>query len=225
HADSPRGGPGRVPCRGGAGPVQLSHAVRLLCVGGAVAPPVAWRDARAPIRQAGKPGDRGPEAKGLIPGAAPAGAANPAANAAPWDGPLPKAARSRCLKEVACGRSGALNQPLSFEERKWSCPRNPSPEPIRPPPAADLKGWKIALLHNARPLNGTEGQPDDLFEEYDSGETIASIRDALQELVGKVVPVAADRSLPRRLAEGRFQFAFNIAEGTGRRCREAIPAA
>jgi D-alanine-D-alanine ligase len=93
------------------------------------------------------------------------------------------------------------------------------------PPAADLKGWKVALLHNARPENGRAGRPDDLFEEYDSSETIASIQDALQGLVAKVVPVAADRSLPRRLAGGGFQFAFNIAEGTGRRCREAIPAA
>jgi len=93
------------------------------------------------------------------------------------------------------------------------------------PHAAELRGWKVALLHNARPRSGADGQPDDLFEEFDSDETIASIRDALRELVAKVVPLAADRSLPRRLAEGGFQFAFNIAEGTGRRCREAIPAA
>jgi D-alanine-D-alanine ligase len=37
--------------------------------------------------------------------------------------------------------------------------------------------------------------------------------------------VAADRRLPWRLEDGRYDFAFNIAEGTGRRCRESIPAA
>ncbi len=93
------------------------------------------------------------------------------------------------------------------------------------PPATDVSGWKVALLHNARPGIVANGQPDDLFEEYDCDETIASIQDALQELVDRVVPVAADRSLPRTLAAGGFQFAFNIAEGAGRRCREAIPAA
>jgi len=93
------------------------------------------------------------------------------------------------------------------------------------PPAADLRSWRIALLHNARPRSVGNGQPDDLFEEFDTDETIASIRDALLELVAEVVPIEADRSLPRKLADGGFQFAFNFAEGTGRRCREAIPAA
>jgi len=93
------------------------------------------------------------------------------------------------------------------------------------PPAEDIATWKVALLHNARPKGVSDGQPDDLFEEYDSEETIESIRDALRELVAKVVPIEADRSLPRRLALGGFQFAFNFAEGAGRRCREAIPAA
>jgi D-alanine-D-alanine ligase len=94
----------------------------------------------------------------------------------------------------------------------------------RPPPA-DLRGWRIALLHNARPLKAGEGLPDDFYEEYDSDETIGSIRDALRELVAEVVLVEADRSLPAKLAAGGFRFAFNLAEGTGRRCREAIPAA
>jgi D-alanine-D-alanine ligase len=46
-----------------------------------------------------------------------------------------------------------------------------------------------------------------------------------------VEPVPADRRLPSQLEEGRFDFAFNIAEGPialpgrARRCREALPAA
>jgi len=89
----------------------------------------------------------------------------------------------------------------------------------------DMASWKVALLYNGRPHRVGDGQPDDWYEEFDSDETIASIRDALQELVGRVVPIEADRSLPRRLAAGGYDFAFNFAEGTGRRCREAIPAA
>ncbi len=90
---------------------------------------------------------------------------------------------------------------------------------------AAMKSWKVALLCNQRPGVVPSGQPDDVFEEFDSCETVASVRSALSELVAEVVPVPADRSLPRTLSEGGFQFAFNIAEGTGRRCREAIPAA
>jgi D-alanine-D-alanine ligase len=88
-----------------------------------------------------------------------------------------------------------------------------------------MSGWRIALLHNLRPTEVPAGLPDDMYEEFDSRETLAAIKEALQEKVREVVPVLADRSMPQRLAEGGFQFAFNIAEGTGRRCREAIPAA
>ena len=109
---------------------------------------------------------------------------------------------------------------------------------------------KVALLHNPRPPGpqppwprpdgptadgpGAEGPaPDDLvaggigdaFEEYDSAETIAAVAAALRALGVDVEPVVADRRLPWRLEEGRHAFAFNIAEGQGGRCREAIPAA
>ena len=59
----------------------------------------------------------------------------------------------------------------------------------------------------------------------DSEETIAAIKGAIEELGAVVVLTVADRFLPERLAKGDFQFVFNIAEGSGRRCREAIPAA
>ena len=59
----------------------------------------------------------------------------------------------------------------------------PQPAPKTLPPAADLRGWKVALLHNPRPRDVDGGRPDDLFEEFDTDDTIASIQDALQELV------------------------------------------
>jgi len=84
---------------------------------------------------------------------------------------------------------------------------------------------KVALLHNPRPAVTPPELPDDAFEEYDRVETLAAITHALEALGARVEAVAADRRLPWRLEDGRYDFAFNIAEGTGRRCRESIPAA
>ena len=84
---------------------------------------------------------------------------------------------------------------------------------------------RVAVLHNLRPQDQGVAVPDDAFEEYDSKETLAAICGALANLGVEPVPVVADRRLPWRLEEGRFDFAFNIAEGEGRRCREAVPAA
>jgi D-alanine-D-alanine ligase len=83
---------------------------------------------------------------------------------------------------------------------------------------------KVALLYNARTAPASD-LPDDTFEEYDSDATISSIASALHGIDADVEPVLADARLPWRLAEGSFEFAFNMAEGQGRRCREAVPAA
>lgn len=83
---------------------------------------------------------------------------------------------------------------------------------------------RVAVLHNPRPDRVDPGLPDDEYEEYDSPETIHSIVQALTVLGVSPQPVAAGRDLPQRL-DGLFDFVFNIAEGEGRRCREAIPAA
>lgn len=84
---------------------------------------------------------------------------------------------------------------------------------------------KVALLCNLRPTALPPGASDDVFEEYDSPETIAQVARALAGLGVDVEPVTADARLPWRLEDGHFDFAFNLAEGQGRRCREAIPAA
>lgn len=85
---------------------------------------------------------------------------------------------------------------------------------------------KIALLCNPRPCGVCVGEPDDAYEEYDTAETIEAIGAALRASGRSVEPVVADAQLPRRLSEGRYDFAFNIAEGArGRRCREAMSAA
>lgn len=84
---------------------------------------------------------------------------------------------------------------------------------------------KIALLHNPRPTVIPAGLPDDCFEEFDGAETIAAIAGALRGLGIAVEPVVADRGCARALEDGGFDFVFNIAEGSGRRNREAVPAA
>lgn len=84
---------------------------------------------------------------------------------------------------------------------------------------------RLALLCNIRPAELPADASDDAFEEYDSPETIAHVARALTALGVEVEPVTADRRLPWRLEEGCFDFVFNLAEGQGRRCREAIPAA
>lgn len=93
-----------------------------------------------------------------------------------------------------------------------------------PPCLLGLRVMKVALLHNSRPP-GHSDLPDDSFEEYDAPETIRAVAEALRGLRVEVESVEADRDLPRRLEAGGYAFAFNIAEGCGRRCREAIPAA
>src|SRR6185436_647488 len=83
---------------------------------------------------------------------------------------------------------------------------------------------RVAVLHNRRPDHVESGIPEDAFEEYDSAETIDAIVHALAGLGVAPKAVHAGRDLPQRL-DGAFDFVFNIAEGEGRRCREAIPAA
>jgi len=84
---------------------------------------------------------------------------------------------------------------------------------------------RVAILHNLRPQETSPSLPDDAFEEYDSPETIEAIGTALAGLGVRPEPVVADKRLPWRLEEGRFDFVFNIAEGNGWSSREAIPAA
>lgn len=88
-----------------------------------------------------------------------------------------------------------------------------------------MRLMKVALLHNVRPVSPAAELPDDAFEEFDTGETIAAVAAALRRLPILVEPLEADRSLPWRLEAGGYDFVFNMAEGRGRRCREGIPAA
>jgi D-alanine-D-alanine ligase len=82
----------------------------------------------------------------------------------------------------------------------------------------------VAVLHNPRPPQDA-GAVDDAFEEYDGPETLAAIVEALAAIGVKARSVPADAAFPSALECGGFDVVFNIAEGMGRRCREAVPAA
>lgn len=90
------------------------------------------------------------------------------------------------------------------------------------------KARRLALVCNVKPSNfagqahpTTEG-PDDEFEEFDSPATIHALAQLLTSEGYAVSILEADRSLPRRLTVGNFDLVFNIAEGKGGRCREAL---
>lgn len=86
---------------------------------------------------------------------------------------------------------------------------------------------RVALVCNVRPpdpaANAPETSgPDDEFEEFDSPATIDALATLLTGLGYAVTVLECDRTLPRRLAGGNFDLVFNIAEGQGGRCREAL---
>src|SRR2546423_14462637 len=88
---------------------------------------------------------------------------------------------------------------------------------------------RVAVLHNRKPEQApadlpNSKYPEDQFEEYDSVETIDAIVTVLTRMGLTAEAVIAGRDLPQRL-DGRYDFVFNIAEGIGRRSREAVPAA
>ena len=69
---------------------------------------------------------------------------------------------------------------------------------------------------------GTEGLPEDAFEEYDSPETVEALAAAIRSQGHSVVNLGGGRGLLNKLAEATPGLVFNIAEGLGNyRSREA----
>lgn len=93
----------------------------------------------------------------------------------------------------------------------------PDEAPLQPP------GRLIGILYNLK--KGIQQETPDAEAEYDSIDTVYAIRDALQAAGLRTVLLEVDASLSQRLREERIDLAFNIAEGTQGRGREAqIPA-
>ena len=88
-----------------------------------------------------------------------------------------------------------------------------------------MKGLRIALVHNLKPPVKAEGLPADYYSECDSPKTVQSIAKALRKAGHTVLPVEADRHLPRWFGEHSLDLAFNISEGFEGESREArVPA-
>lgn len=92
------------------------------------------------------------------------------------------------------------------------------------------KARRLALVCNMKPPTGavntvvaeSSAVDDDEFEEFDSPATIQALASHLSAAGYAVTVLEADRTLPRRLTTGNFDLVFNIAEGRGGRCREAL---
>ncbi len=84
---------------------------------------------------------------------------------------------------------------------------------------------RIGLACNVKPADLPGHLPEDAFEEFDSPDAVAQIRDAIASFGHDVSLLAAGPGIVDALRETRPDFVFNLAEGTGGRCREAhVPA-
>ena len=85
---------------------------------------------------------------------------------------------------------------------------------------------RVGITYNLRTdFARQENQPTDLWEEFDSEETIDAIRDVSAEEGHQVIKLGGDARLIDRLRQTPVDIVFNIAEGLRGRNREAhIPA-
>lgn len=82
---------------------------------------------------------------------------------------------------------------------------------------------QIGVVFNLK--KGIKTEVADEEAEYDSIDTVLAIKAALETAGHNVILLEADKTLPEKLREVKIDIAFNIAEGSGGRCREAqIPA-
>ena len=107
--------------------------------------------------------------------------------------------------------------------------RRPRPDARRDGnPASRRRPRRLAFVCNLRPPGGaaapqtTTQQADDEFEEFDSPATVEALSRFFHSEGYHVTVLEADRTLPRRLLAGHFDLVFNMAEGRGGRCREAL---
>lgn len=85
---------------------------------------------------------------------------------------------------------------------------------------------KIGIAYDLKPkLQPAAGAPDDLYEEFDSQETVEAIAAALRMHSHQTVLLAGGREFLDRVRYDPPDLVWNIAEGIGGRSREAhIPA-
>lgn len=85
---------------------------------------------------------------------------------------------------------------------------------------------KIGLTYNLKKDHVLKpGQPEDIYAEFDSEETIEALTGVLESLGHEVFPIGGAREVFPFLSQNRVNMVFNIAEGLNSRSREAqVPA-
>lgn len=83
--------------------------------------------------------------------------------------------------------------------------------------------WRVAVLANIKDekQQKPEGVPPDAFADFDSPETIDSLRSAIESDGHDTTFIMADENLPFALREYNPDICFNMAEGLGGDSREA----
>jgi D-alanine-D-alanine ligase len=93
------------------------------------------------------------------------------------------------------------------------------------PPRRARPRTRVGLIYNLRAPTPEPNTVDERTAEYDSPETIAAIRQAIESYGHEVVELEATPELPLLLPSAGIAVAFNIAEGIEGRAREAqVPA-
>lgn len=85
---------------------------------------------------------------------------------------------------------------------------------------------KIGIAYDLKPpVRPKNSLPDDFFEEFDSQETVEAIAAALRMIGHQTVLLSGGREFLDRVRYDPPDLVWNIAEGTGGRCREShVPA-
>ncbi|MBI1860839.1 MAG: ATP-grasp domain-containing protein [Deltaproteobacteria bacterium] len=83
---------------------------------------------------------------------------------------------------------------------------------------------RVALVYNLKRKELSDPEYE-IEAEFDSQNTVDTLRNALEKITPVVIPVEATRTLSEGLLENRIDIVFNIAEGSRKRAREAqVPA-
>ncbi|MEN3045908.1 MAG: D-alanine--D-alanine ligase [Candidatus Hydrothermales bacterium] len=84
---------------------------------------------------------------------------------------------------------------------------------------------KIGIAFDLKPKEVPSFLPEDIFEEFDSEQTIESIGKALKNLGFEVFYLGSGKAFIEKILVNKPDFVFNIAEGFGTRSREGhIPS-
>ncbi|MEN3044612.1 MAG: D-alanine--D-alanine ligase [Candidatus Hydrothermales bacterium] len=84
---------------------------------------------------------------------------------------------------------------------------------------------RIGVAFDLKPQEIPDSLPEDIFEEFDSEQTVDSIGKVLKSFGFEVIYLGSGKSFIEKILKDKPDFVFNIAEGFGTRSREGhIPS-